>query len=90
MNCVQCHPSECVVATSGIDSTIKVRIGKYFFEHPLWLRINDSMTISQIWTPVAQTASIVAGGTAGPEASDVLSVIEENQQKLCHARHTVL
>ncbi|XP_024171189.1 protein ALTERED SEED GERMINATION 2 isoform X2 [Rosa chinensis] len=24
VNCVQCHPSDCVVATSGIDSTIKL------------------------------------------------------------------
>ncbi|XP_048331890.1 protein ALTERED SEED GERMINATION 2 isoform X1 [Ziziphus jujuba] len=24
VNCVQCHPSDCVVATSGIDNTIKI------------------------------------------------------------------
>ncbi|XP_052191448.1 protein ALTERED SEED GERMINATION 2 [Diospyros lotus] len=24
VNCVQCHPTDCVVATSGIDSTIKI------------------------------------------------------------------
>lgn len=24
VNCVQCHPFDCVVATSGIDSTIKI------------------------------------------------------------------
>jgi len=26
VNCVQCHPFDFVVATSGIDNTIKVRI----------------------------------------------------------------
>ncbi|KMZ63696.1 hypothetical protein ZOSMA_3G01800 [Zostera marina] len=66
VNCVQCHPSECVVATSGIDSTIK------------------------IWTPVAQTASILEEGSVGPETADVLNIMEENQQKLCHAHPTVL
>jgi len=26
VNCIQCHPFDFVVATSGIDSTIKVRM----------------------------------------------------------------
>lgn len=26
VNCVQCHPFDCTIATSGIDSTIKVSI----------------------------------------------------------------
>lgn len=30
VNCIQCHPLDCVVATSGIDSTIKVRYNKDF------------------------------------------------------------
>lgn len=28
VNCVQCHPFDCTIATSGIDSTIKVSIMK--------------------------------------------------------------
>lgn len=26
VNCIQCHPFDCVVATSGIDNTIKVSL----------------------------------------------------------------
>lgn len=32
VNCVQCHPFDCVVATSGIDNTIKVNWKKYLLE----------------------------------------------------------
>ncbi|KAL5982354.1 hypothetical protein ACLOJK_016425 [Asimina triloba] len=66
VNCVQCHPFDCTIATSGIDSTIK------------------------IWTPCAETPSIVAGGAAGPETVDVLSAIESNQNKLCSSREAFL
>lgn len=66
VNCVQCHPFDCTIATSGIDNTIK------------------------IWTPFAQVPSVVAGGAAGPETADVLSAMENNQQKLCRNRETIL
>lgn len=66
VNCVQCHPFDCVVATSGIDSTIK------------------------IWTPSASVPSIVAGGAAGPEISNVLEAMESNQRRLCHNREAIL
>ncbi|XP_011622171.1 WD and tetratricopeptide repeats protein 1 isoform X1 [Amborella trichopoda] len=58
VNCVQCHPFDCCIATSGIDNTIK------------------------IWSPFAQAPSVVAGGTAGPETTDVLSAMESNQHKM--------
>lgn len=32
VNCVQCHPFDCVVATSGIDNTIKVSLVMDLFE----------------------------------------------------------
>jgi hypothetical protein len=35
VNCVQCHPFDCVVATSGIDSTIKVGLMDLIFVHLL-------------------------------------------------------
>ncbi|KAJ9166500.1 hypothetical protein P3X46_021247 [Hevea brasiliensis] len=60
VNCVQCHPFDCVVATSGIDNTIK------------------------IWTPTASIPSIVAGGSTGPETSNVLEAMESNQRRLNH------
>ncbi|KAI4307464.1 hypothetical protein L6164_030648 [Bauhinia variegata] len=66
VNCVQCHPFDCVVATSGIDNTIKM------------------------WTPSASVPSIVAGGSAGPEAADVLIAMENNQRKLCRNRDSIL
>ncbi|KAK4352344.1 hypothetical protein RND71_027862 [Anisodus tanguticus] len=66
VNCVQCHPCDCVVATSGIDSTIK------------------------IWTPTASVPSLVAGGAAGPETSNVLDAMESNQRGLCRTREAVL
>ncbi|AQL09166.1 transducin family protein / WD-40 repeat family protein [Zea mays] len=61
VNCIQSHPFDCAVATSGIDNTIK------------------------LWTPDANATSMVSG----PEL-DVLSAIENNQQKLCRNRHFVL
>ncbi|XP_015571581.1 protein ALTERED SEED GERMINATION 2 isoform X4 [Ricinus communis] len=66
LNCVQSHPFDCVVATSGIDNTIK------------------------IWTPTASVPSNVAGGSAGPETSDVLDVMESNQRRLSHNREVIL
>ncbi|XP_058096987.1 protein ALTERED SEED GERMINATION 2 isoform X2 [Magnolia sinica] len=66
VNCIQCHPFDCTIATSGIDSTIK------------------------IWTPCAEVPSMVAGGAAGPETADVLSAMENNQNKLCRNRDAVL
>ncbi|KAK4359123.1 hypothetical protein RND71_021352 [Anisodus tanguticus] len=66
VNCVRCHPYDCVVATSGIDSTIK------------------------IWTPTASVPSLVAGGAAGPETSNVLDAMESNQRRLCRTREAVL
>ncbi|KAI4346223.1 hypothetical protein L6164_013292 [Bauhinia variegata] len=66
VNCVQCHPFDCVAATSGIDNTIKM------------------------WTPSASVPSIVAGGSAGPEAADVLIAMENNQRKLCRNRDSIL
>ncbi|KAJ9146499.1 hypothetical protein P3X46_028758 [Hevea brasiliensis] len=66
VNCVQCHPFDCVVATSGIDNTIK------------------------IWTPTASVPSIVAGGSAGPETSNVLEAMESNQRRLSHNREVIL
>ncbi|KAG9450778.1 hypothetical protein H6P81_010743 [Aristolochia fimbriata] len=66
VNCVQCHPFDCTIATSGIDNTIK------------------------IWTPHSEVPSIVAGGTAGPETADVLSVMEINQRKLLRNREHIL
>ncbi|KAL0322869.1 UNVERIFIED_CONTAM: WD and tetratricopeptide repeats protein 1 [Sesamum angustifolium] len=66
VNCVQCHPYDCVIATSGIDSTIK------------------------IWTPNSSVPSIVAGGAAGPEISNVLDAMEGNQRRLCRTREAIL
>ncbi|XP_039070107.1 WD and tetratricopeptide repeats protein 1-like isoform X1 [Hibiscus syriacus] len=66
VNCVQCHPFDCFVATSGIDNTIK------------------------LWTPTAAVPSLVAGGSAGPEAANVLEVMESNQRKLCCNREAFL
>ncbi|KAL3514246.1 hypothetical protein ACH5RR_026963 [Cinchona calisaya] len=66
VNCIQCHPFDCVVATSGIDNTIK------------------------IWTPSASVPSIVAGGAAGPETSDVLDAMENNQRSLSRGREAIL
>ncbi|XP_020678964.1 WD repeat protein iqw1 isoform X2 [Dendrobium catenatum] len=62
VNCVQCHPFHCTIATSGIDNTIKM------------------------WSPHAQVPSIVAGGVAGPDSADVLSIMESNQHKLLNNR----
>ncbi|XVF36615.1 hypothetical protein REPUB_Repub19eG0072400 [Reevesia pubescens] len=66
VNCVQCHPFDCFVATSGIDSTIK------------------------LWTPTAAVPSMVAGGSAGPETSNVLEAMESNQRKLSRNREAIL
>ncbi|WRX29900.1 WD40 repeat - like 10 [Theobroma cacao] len=66
VNCVQCHPFDCFVVTSGIDSTIK------------------------LWTPTAAVPSMVAGGSAGPETTNVLEVMESNQHKLCRNREAIL
>ncbi|XP_075507490.1 protein ALTERED SEED GERMINATION 2-like [Primulina tabacum] len=66
VNCVQCHPYDCIIATSGIDSTIK------------------------IWTPNSPVPSIVAGGAAGPETSNVLAAMEENQRRLCRTWEAIL
>ncbi|KZV43363.1 WD and tetratricopeptide repeats protein 1 [Dorcoceras hygrometricum] len=66
VNCIQCHPYDCVIATSGIDSTIK------------------------IWTPNSPVPSVVAGGAAGPETSNVLDAMEENQHRLCRPREPII
>ncbi|XP_050212612.1 protein ALTERED SEED GERMINATION 2 isoform X2 [Mercurialis annua] len=66
VNCVQCHPFDCAVATSGIDNTIK------------------------IWTPTASVPSIVDGGSAGPETSNVLEAMDSNQRRLSHNREVIL
>ncbi|XP_022133740.1 WD repeat protein iqw1 isoform X2 [Momordica charantia] len=66
VNCVQCHPYDCAIATSGIDNTIK------------------------LWTPTAPVPSIVAGGAVGPQASDVLTAMENNQRRLCRNREAIL
>ncbi|XP_039010267.1 WD and tetratricopeptide repeats protein 1-like isoform X3 [Hibiscus syriacus] len=66
VNCVQCHPFDCFVATSGIDNTIK------------------------LWSPTAAVPSMVAGGSAGPETSNVLEAMENNQRKLCLNREAIL
>ncbi|KAL5714321.1 Protein ALTERED SEED GERMINATION 2 [Ranunculus cassubicifolius] len=66
VNCVQSHPFDCAVATSGIDNTIK------------------------LWTPIAESPSMIAGGAAGPETGDVLSVMERNQNKLSRNREVIL
>ncbi|KAK5832040.1 protein ALTERED SEED GERMINATION 2-like [Gossypium arboreum] len=66
VNCVQSHPFDCFVATSGIDNTIK------------------------LWTPTAAVPSMVAGGSAGPEAANVLEAMESNQQKLCRNHEAFL
>ncbi|XP_017645924.1 protein ALTERED SEED GERMINATION 2-like [Gossypium arboreum] len=66
VNCVQCHPFDCFVATSGIDSTIK------------------------LWCPTAAVPSMVAGGSTGPETSNVLEAMESNQRKLCRNHEAIL
>ncbi|KAF3326482.1 WD and tetratricopeptide repeats protein 1 isoform X2 [Carex littledalei] len=66
VNCIQAHPFDCAVATSGIDNTIK------------------------IWTPIAEVASRVAGGAAGPEMLDVLKAMQGNQRQLSHSREIML
>nr|GME14894.1 WD and tetratricopeptide repeats protein 1-like isoform X1 [Ipomoea batatas] len=65
VNCIQCHPYDCVVATSGIDNTIK------------------------IWTPIDLVSSSVSG-QVGPETSNILDAMENNQRKLCRTRETIL
>ncbi|XP_019174931.1 PREDICTED: WD and tetratricopeptide repeats protein 1-like isoform X4 [Ipomoea nil] len=65
VNCIQCHPYDCVVATSGIDNTIK------------------------IWTPIDLVSSSVSG-QVGPETSNILDTMENNQRKLCRTRETIL
>ncbi|KAG8369188.1 hypothetical protein BUALT_Bualt15G0125200 [Buddleja alternifolia] len=65
VNCIQCHPYECAIATSGIDSTIK------------------------IWTPNSPVPSLVAGGAAGPETSNVLDAMEGNQRRLSRTREAI-
>ncbi|KAG6422029.1 hypothetical protein SASPL_118590 [Salvia splendens] len=65
VNCIQCHPYDCVIATSGIDSTIK------------------------IWTPTSPVPSSVAGDE-GPEPSNVLEAMEENQRRLYCTREAIL
>jgi len=52
--------------------------------------LNFSITFLQMWTPHAEVPSMVAGGTAGPETADVLSVVETNQRKLRRNREAVL
>ncbi|KAF2299750.1 hypothetical protein GH714_003054 [Hevea brasiliensis] len=59
VNCVQCHPFDCVVATSDLDSDCF---------HP----------------------SIVAGGSTGPETSNVLEAMESNQRRLNHNHEVFL
>ncbi|XP_051118089.1 protein ALTERED SEED GERMINATION 2 isoform X2 [Andrographis paniculata] len=66
VNCVQSHPHDSVIATSGIDSTIK------------------------IWSPTSPAPSIVAGGAAGPETSNILDAMEANQRRLCRTREAFL
>lgn len=44
----------------------------------------------QIWTPNSPVPSIVAGGAAGPETSNVLDAMEGNQRRLCHTREAIL
>lgn len=43
----------------------------------------------QIWTPSAPAPSIVAGGAAGPEPSNVLEAMEGNQRRLCRTREAI-
>ncbi|CAL0327345.1 unnamed protein product [Lupinus luteus] len=43
-----------------------------------------------IWTPNAPRPSSVAGGSAGPETADVLTAMENNQEKLSLSRDTIL
>ncbi|KAE8659254.1 WD and tetratricopeptide repeat protein, putative isoform 4 [Hibiscus syriacus] len=74
VNCVQCHPFDCFVATSGIDNTIKANIG----------------FMGRLWTPTAAVPSMVSGGSAGPEAANVLEAMESNQRKLCRNREAFL
>ncbi|KAL4333295.1 hypothetical protein GQ457_07G024010 [Hibiscus cannabinus] len=71
VKCVQCHPFDCFVATSGIDNTIKVSIG--FMGRVRWF-----------------APSVVAGGSAGPEAANVFEAMESNQRKLFSSRETFL
>ncbi|KAJ4796571.1 hypothetical protein LUZ62_047817 [Rhynchospora pubera] len=66
VNCIQAHPFDCAIATSGIDNTIK------------------------IWTPSAEVPSLVAGGVAGPETSEVLKAMQGNQRQLSHSREIML
>lgn len=40
VNCVQCHPFDCVVATSGIDNTIKVSTNKKDFFQVKTLKVS--------------------------------------------------
>lgn len=87
VNCVQCHPFDCVIATSGIDDTIKVIMVNRNLQ--VLLSGDSNSRYLQMWTPHADVPSMVARGTAGPEA-DVLSAIENNQRKLCHNREAML
>ncbi|EHA8588801.1 putative WD and tetratricopeptide repeats protein 1 [Cocos nucifera] len=89
VNCVQCHPFDCAIATSGIDDTIKVIMINRNLQWVLLAGDSNSRYL-QMWTPHAEVPSMVAGGTAGPETADVLSAIENNQRKLCRNREAML
>jgi hypothetical protein len=44
------------------------------------------LSILQIWTPCAQEPSLVSGGVSGPEISDYLQIMSENQQRMRRPR----
>lgn len=54
------------------------------------LGVTDGPPPSQLWTPTAPVPSIVAGGAVGPQASDVLTAMENNQRRLCRNREAIL
>ena len=43
-------------------------------------------SIIQMWTPCAQEPSLVSGGVSGPEISDYLQIMGENQKKMRRPR----
>lgn len=90
VNCVQCHPFDCAVATSGIDNTIKVIMAREVNNvRDIKAGYMISNNALQMWTPHGQVSTMVAG-VAGPVTADVLSAIEINQRKLRRSRETIL
>lgn len=97
VNCVQSHPFDCAIATSGIDNTIKVTFMDIVLISLMLFECSDPCLKSleilpfhnslyslfcQFWTPCARVPSMVAGGESGPDTADSLQVMADNQSSM--------